>query len=60
MKDTEREVQRINMGLKGVQNALQDEGLRLAEVLKQAIVAVDEAKHEDNSTRNVFKRMFRT
>ena len=60
LKDTEREVQRINMGLKGVQNALQDEGLRLAEVLKQAIVAIDEAKHEDNSTRNVFKRMFRT
>lgn len=59
LKDTEREVQRINTGLKGVQNALQDEGLRLAEVLKQAIVAFDEAKHEDNSTRNVFKRMFR-
>ena len=60
LKDTEREVQRINMGLKGVQNALQDEGFRLAEVLKQAIVAFDEAKHEDNSTRNVLKRMFRT
>ena len=60
LKDTEREVQRINMGLKGVQNALQDEGFRLAEVLKQAIVAFDEAKHGDNSTRNVFKRMFRT
>lgn len=59
LKDTEREVQRINTGLKGVQNALQDEGLRLAEVLKQAIVAFDEAKHEDNSTRNVLKRMFR-
>ena len=60
LKDTEQEVQRINMGLKGVQNALQDEGFRLAEVLKQAIVAFDEAKHEDNSTRNVLKRMFRT
>ncbi len=30
------------------------------EALKEAIVAFDEAKHEDNSTRNVFKRMFKT
>ena len=59
LKDTEREVQRINTGLKGVQNALQDEGLRLAEVLKQAIIAFDEAKHGDNNTRNILERMFR-
>ena len=59
LKDTEREVQRINIGLKGVQNALQDEGIKLAEVLKQAIVAFDEAKHRDNSTQSILKRMFR-
>ncbi len=58
LKDTEREIQRINTGLKGVQNALQDEGFRLAEVLKQAIVAFEEAKYRDNSTRNILKRIF--
>ena len=59
LKDTEREVQRINIGLKGVQDALQGEGIKLAEVLKQAIVAFDEAKHRDNSTQSILKRMFR-
>ena len=58
LKDTEREVQRINRGLNSVQNALQDEGLSLAEVLKKAIVAFDEAKQRDNRTRNVIQRMF--
>ncbi len=56
LKDTEREIQRINKGLKGVQTALQDEGTRLAEVLKQAIVAFDEAKG-DESTKSWIDRV---
>ena len=52
LRDTEQELQRINTSLQGVQNALQDEGFRLAEVLKQAIVAFDEAKPRDSGIFN--------
>ena len=58
LKDTESEIQRINTGLKGVQSAMQDEGLKLAEVLKQAIVAFDEAKRGED-TRGLIGRIFR-
>ena len=52
LRDTERELQRINTSLQGVQNALQEEGSGLAEVLKQAIVAFDEAKPRDSGIFN--------
>ena len=53
LKDTEQEIQRINTGLNSVQNALQHDGFRLAEVLKQAIVAFEEAQRRDNSIRKI-------
>ena len=59
LKDTEREIQRINTGLKGVQSAIQDEGFKLAEVLKQAIIAFDEARQGGKSTKNWIYRVFR-
>ena len=59
LKDTEREIQRINTGLRGVQSAMQDEGLKLAEVLKQAIIAFDEAKQGGESTKSWLGRAFR-
>ena len=59
LKDTEREVQRINTGLKSVQSTMQDEGLKLAEVLKQAIIAFDEAKQGGESTKSWLGRVFR-
>ena len=59
LKDTEREVQRINTGLKGVRSAMQGEGLKLAEVLKQAIIAFDEAKQGGESTKSWLGRVFR-
>ena len=58
LKDTEREIQRINTGLKDVRSAMQDDGLKLAEVLKQAIVAFDEAKRGED-TRSLLDRVFR-
>ncbi len=59
LMDTEREIQGINMVLKGVRNAMEDEGPRLAEILKQAIVAVDEARARSQGTRSVLDRVFR-
>ena len=59
LKDTEREIQRVNMGLKGVGNAMADEGPKLAEVLKQAILAFEEAKGGNESTRSVLDRFLR-
>ena len=59
LKDTEREIQRINTGLEGVQSAMQHEGLKLAEVLKQAIIAFDEAKQGGESTGSWLGRVFR-
>lgn len=59
LKDTEREIQRINTGLKGVRSAMQDEGLKLAEVMKQAIIAFDEAKQGGESTKSWLGRVFR-
>ena len=59
LRDTEREIRRINMGLEGVRNALEDEAPRLAEVLKQAIVAVDETRAGSHGTRSVLGRVFR-
>ena len=38
---------------------MEDEGPKLAEVLKQAIVAFEEAKGGNESTRSVFDRIFR-
>ena len=59
LKDTEREIQRVNMGLNGIGNAMADEGPKLAEVLKQAILAFEEAKGGNESTRSVLDRVFR-
>ena len=59
LKDTEREIQRINAGLKDVQSAMQDEGFKLAAVLKQAIIAFDEARQGGESTRSWIGRVFR-
>ena len=58
LMDTEREIQRVNMGLKGVRDAMEYEGSKLAEVLKQAIVAFDEAKSGNEGTRSVLTRIF--
>ncbi|MCY3761710.1 MAG: hypothetical protein OXH50_10715, partial [Gemmatimonadetes bacterium] len=58
LKATEQEIQRINTSLNGVQNTLQDEGIRLAEVLKKAIAAFDEAKGGE-STKSLIDRIFR-
>ena len=46
LKNTEREIQLINEGLKGVQTALQDEGTKIAEVLKQAIAEIRDKKQD--------------
>ena len=59
LKDAEKEIQRINTGLKDIQNAMEDEGLKLAEVLKQAIIAFDEARQRGGSTRHWLGRVFR-
>ena len=59
LKDTEREIQQINTGLKDVQSTMQAEWLKLAEVLTQAIIAFDEAKQEGESTRSWIGRVFR-
>ncbi len=56
LKDAEREIQQINTGLNSLQNALQGEGLRLAEVLQQAIIAFEEAKRSNNRIWDIFKR----
>ncbi len=55
LKDTEREITRINEGLQGVRVALQEEGLKLAEVLRQTVDALGEAKVGRSS---IFKRIF--
>ena len=59
LRDTEREIQRVNLGLKGVRSAMEDEGPKLAEILKQAIVAFDDAKGGSEGTRSVLDRVFR-
>lgn len=59
LRDTEREIQRVNLGLKRVRGEMEDEGPKLAEVLKQAIVAFDEAKTGSQGTRSVLDRVFR-
>ena len=58
-KETEREIRQVNFGLTGVRNAMEEEGPKLAEVLKRAIVAFEEAKGESESTRSVLGRVFR-
>lgn len=60
LKDAEREIQEINKGLNSVQNALKGEGHSLAEVLKQTIIAVEEAKHRHQGILGNLKRRFRT
>ena len=59
LKDTEREIQRINTGLKGMRSAMQDDGLKLAEVLKQAIIAFEEAKRGKDTKGSLLNRFFR-
>ncbi len=59
LKDAESEIRRINTGLKGIRNAMQDEGLKLSEVLKQAIIAFDEAGQRGGSARSWIGRVFR-
>ena len=59
LKDTEAEIQRINTGLKSVQSALQHEGFRLAEVLKQAILALEQAEQTDNTARGILQGWWR-
>ena len=55
LKDTEWEITRINEGLQGVRVALQEEGLKLAEVLKQTVDALGEAKVGRSC---IFRRIF--
>ena len=59
LKDSEREIRQINVGLKGLQNALGDEGIKLSKVLSEAIVAFDQVRRSDESTRSVLDRFFR-
>ena len=59
LKETEREIRQVNIGLTGVRNAMEEEGPKLAEVLKRAIVAFEEAKGGSESTRSVLGRVFR-
>ena len=58
LRGTEREIHRINTALEGVRSAIRNDGLELAEVLKQAIRAFDEAKRGED-TRSVLNRIFR-
>ena len=55
LKDTEREIQRINKELQGVQTAMQGEGLQLSEVLKQAIAEIRDQK-QDKKSWKIFRR----
>ena len=50
-------IERFNTGLKGLQSAMQDNGLKLIEVLKQAIIAFEEAKRA--KSRSLLGRIFR-
>ena len=56
LKASEREIQRINSGLNGVQTALQEKGIELAEVLRTVIVDLEEVRRRDSG---VFTRLFR-
>ena len=51
LKNTNREIQRINTNLEGMQNTLQEEGKKFAEVVAVAITAVDKAKDGDHPGR---------
>ena len=55
LKDTEREIQRINKELQGVQTAMQGEGLQLSEVLKQAIAELRDQK-QNKKPWKIFRR----
>lgn len=57
LKDAEREIQQINTGLRDIQAVLRDDGFRLAEVLKEAIAAFEEAK-ANGSGRGIRRRWF--
>ena len=59
LRDTEREIQQASNGLRAVRNAMEDEGPKLAEVLKRAIIAFEEARDGNESTRSVLDRVFR-
>lgn len=59
LKGTEREIQQINSGLREVQSVLQGEIILFADVLKQAIAALDEAKAKDGDRRSIKNWIFR-
>ena len=56
LKSSEREIQAINTGLNGVQTALRDKGIELAEGLRAAIAALEEARRRDTG---VLRRLWR-
>ena len=58
LKDAEREIQQINTGLRDIQAVLRADGIRLAEVLKEAIAAFEEAKANGRGKRNRRKWLF--
>ena len=59
IKETEKEIQRINTGLKHVESTMRVDGLQLAGVLKDAILAFDEAKAGEDDTKSLIDRLFR-
>lgn len=59
LKGTEREIQQINAGLREVQSVLQGEIILFAEVLKQAIAALVEAKGNEGGRRSIKNWIFR-
>lgn len=59
IKQAEREIQRVNAGLKHVENTMRVEGLQLAGVLKDAILAFDEAKDSTDNTKSFINKIFR-
>ena len=57
--DSEREIQRVNAGLKRFSESLEESGPQLAETISAAIVAIDEVKSKDKSRKNRLGRLFR-
>ena len=59
LKAIEREMQQIGTGLASIRNMMEDEAPKLAEALKRAMIALDEAGGGSKSTKRVFSWIFR-
>jgi len=59
LKAIEREMQQIGTGFASIRNTMEDEAPRLAEALKQAMIAFDEARGGNESTKRGLGRIFR-